>query len=337
MQARDYNLEFRQAANDGKLDEVKRLLENKSFNVGINEAGAKSGNAALHNAAAKGHYLIVEYLVSKGADIDLKNNSAKKETALDLASNHETKMFLTMVKPLREAIDFAKSMFPEKPKSSDRFCSLKAEVNELRNKRYYEACQNMGSFQDDFSKMPLKDRAPQGEKILDCANYSKFVLGAVTQLEMAKEQDFKEGYCGLRSTAAFVYLSMKGCADYPVEDIAIRDKVCGGDHGLLLIGRDPKCPLDGLNKNYAIFCDPFKDGKFYSSCNVPLESCVSDIIKEKSIYNTTINGKPSFKEAKFRTAPFEKCWNNAFDSLKSLLPKDNAVVEESRPSKVISR
>lgn len=69
------------AAQDGQLDDVKRLLP--LIKAGI-DAVDSDGDTALYSAAYYGQLHIIEYLLDNGADIDFKNNRGK--TALHIAA-----------------------------------------------------------------------------------------------------------------------------------------------------------------------------------------------------------------------------------------------------------
>jgi ankyrin repeat protein len=60
------------AANKGDLEECKKYVEGLDDEdaIDVNEPGA-SDRRALHRAAGAGHLPVVEYLVEKGATIDL--------------------------------------------------------------------------------------------------------------------------------------------------------------------------------------------------------------------------------------------------------------------------
>ena len=60
---------LRSAANDGKIEAVKRQL---AAGANVN-APDTYGYTSLHKASSKGHKEIVELLIAKGADVNAKN------------------------------------------------------------------------------------------------------------------------------------------------------------------------------------------------------------------------------------------------------------------------
>jgi hypothetical protein len=343
--SRDYNQEFRQAANDGKLSTVKSLLqekdENDNLRVDINGCGP-SGNRALHNAAAKGHYLIVEYLVSQDADIDLKNNAKEPQTALDRASNPQTKMFLSMVKPLLEAIAFAKEMFPdpERPGCNDRnHVNFMAELKTLRGAKEVSMWNGLQKF---LSKENFNLSTAQKESQQEMMSKHELYTGVLNMIgcwfEASKKTGFKEGLPGARCGAAFAYLFAKGYADYPVENLRMEHKYLeAGSHEMLVIGRDPQWNLTDLKSNkYTIFCDATRDGIFYSSYNIPSDTLVAEIMRPDSVHKGQVIAKPSGEGFLYGRAFFEDCWNKSYKELKNLVGinlKDKEPVVVSQDTK----
>lgn len=76
------DLQFRKAANDGDLDKLKRLYSDDV----LNSQGNRTGQTALHRAAARGHINIVHWLLSKNADVRIPD--FKGEIAFNLAMNY---------------------------------------------------------------------------------------------------------------------------------------------------------------------------------------------------------------------------------------------------------
>jgi ankyrin repeat protein len=68
-------------APTGMLAAVKYLVEELHADVNARDA---DGNTALHNAAARGDNEMIEYLVSKGADVTLVNRTG--QTTVDMAN-----------------------------------------------------------------------------------------------------------------------------------------------------------------------------------------------------------------------------------------------------------
>ena len=60
--------EFLQAVNDRDLEEIKELIDKVDIN-GIDD----EGRTALHNAAESGNLDIMNYLLTEGAKINIKN------------------------------------------------------------------------------------------------------------------------------------------------------------------------------------------------------------------------------------------------------------------------
>jgi ankyrin repeat protein len=74
-----------------KLEHLNLLLH---YNVRIN-ATNKKGFTALHQAAEMGHFKIVQYLLSKGADHTIL---AQEHTALSLASMSKHRKVIKLLK-----------------------------------------------------------------------------------------------------------------------------------------------------------------------------------------------------------------------------------------------
>ena len=68
-------------APTGMLAAVKYLVDELHADVNVRDA---DGNTALHNAAARGDNEMIEYLVSKGADVTLVNRTG--QTTVDMAN-----------------------------------------------------------------------------------------------------------------------------------------------------------------------------------------------------------------------------------------------------------
>jgi ankyrin repeat protein len=68
-------------APTGMLAAVKYLVEDLHVDVNARDA---DGNTAVHNAAARGDNAMIEYLVSKGADVTLVNRTG--QTTVDMAN-----------------------------------------------------------------------------------------------------------------------------------------------------------------------------------------------------------------------------------------------------------
>lgn len=92
------------AALDGKLEQVKTLIEKEGVDINVRES--KIGATALMIASGKGHLEVVQYLINKGADINAKVDSGR--TALMMASQMG---HLGVVKALIEGKKGLLSMF----------------------------------------------------------------------------------------------------------------------------------------------------------------------------------------------------------------------------------
>ena len=71
-------------APSGMLAAVKFLVEDLHVDVNARD---HEGNTALHNAAARGDNEMIEYLVSKGADVKAVNRAG--QTTVDMANGPE--------------------------------------------------------------------------------------------------------------------------------------------------------------------------------------------------------------------------------------------------------
>ena len=78
--------------NTQDLDMVKLLVENDAIDVNVADS---DGNTALHKAAQRGDYDMVEYLITKSrANPRLKNNAGKTPKNLAQQENHDRIVFL---------------------------------------------------------------------------------------------------------------------------------------------------------------------------------------------------------------------------------------------------
>jgi len=85
------------AARSGVLDEVKRVLEVE--NVDINSLDFNTGRAAIHLLLEmKGTEQILEYLIEKGADINLKDRKGQSPLHLSIVVRKDTITNLLMEK-----------------------------------------------------------------------------------------------------------------------------------------------------------------------------------------------------------------------------------------------
>jgi len=78
--------EFLKAADKGNLDEMRVLLDSHPENDFLSAKDFVEGDTALHLASRNGHLEVVEFLLSKGVDINLQNNFSC--TPLSLAVSH---------------------------------------------------------------------------------------------------------------------------------------------------------------------------------------------------------------------------------------------------------
>ena len=69
-ESEDYEPDIFKACKEGKLTSVQYLIEKQNADKEITGNGGKT---PLHYACEFGHLLIVEYLISKGADIEAKD------------------------------------------------------------------------------------------------------------------------------------------------------------------------------------------------------------------------------------------------------------------------
>jgi ankyrin repeat protein len=79
--ARDFAANAHRFAPTGMLAAVKFLVEELHADVNARDA---DGNTALHNAASRGDNEMIQYLVSKGADVKAVNRSG--QTTVDMAN-----------------------------------------------------------------------------------------------------------------------------------------------------------------------------------------------------------------------------------------------------------
>ena len=79
------DISIREAAEKGNIEAVKQHL---AAGTDVDEKGSKLGSTALHQAAAEGRKEIAELLIAKGADVNAKCTSGKKQglTPLDAAN-----------------------------------------------------------------------------------------------------------------------------------------------------------------------------------------------------------------------------------------------------------
>jgi ankyrin repeat protein len=69
------------AARSGRMSELKKLME--EHNLDINCIDFNTGNTALHAAVQYSQIQMIEYLISKGADCNIKNR--RGQTPLHLS------------------------------------------------------------------------------------------------------------------------------------------------------------------------------------------------------------------------------------------------------------
>lgn len=84
MFAKDPELALRQAAQGGKLEVIKSLLEEHPW-LNINAQGQDSGLSALHRACSENHVVVATHLVMRGADIHLRNQEG--QSPMDICQN----------------------------------------------------------------------------------------------------------------------------------------------------------------------------------------------------------------------------------------------------------
>lgn len=67
-------LKLSSAIEDGRYDEVKRLVES---GADINSVITKHGDTPLMHAVQNGHFDIAEYLVKRGADVSKRDDRGR--------------------------------------------------------------------------------------------------------------------------------------------------------------------------------------------------------------------------------------------------------------------
>ncbi|TCD60479.1 hypothetical protein EIP91_010027 [Steccherinum ochraceum] len=77
------------AAGDGDLDRVRELVEHQSYSANIPDSNTYT---PMHAAASYGHIHILEYLVSKGGDVNILDSDG--DTPLYVVENIETARWL---------------------------------------------------------------------------------------------------------------------------------------------------------------------------------------------------------------------------------------------------
>lgn len=77
------------AAGDGDLERVRELVENQSLSPNVPDAYTYT---PMHAAASYGHLHILEYLISKGGDVNITDDDG--DTPLYVVENVETARFL---------------------------------------------------------------------------------------------------------------------------------------------------------------------------------------------------------------------------------------------------
>eukprot|EP00043_Microstomoeca_roanoka_P018357 m.195787 g.195787 ORF g.195787 m.195787 type:complete len:633 (-) comp16810_c2_seq1:54-1952(-) len=83
---RDVATTLAMAAAQGDLETVKYLIDSKL--VDVNACKKKGGNTALHAALAQNHTHLVEYLISAGADVNMRNSRGQTPLMMAIASSH---------------------------------------------------------------------------------------------------------------------------------------------------------------------------------------------------------------------------------------------------------
>src|SRR5690606_32522516 len=70
----DYKVSLHSAAEIGKLEMVKHLVDNKKVDFNIKD---DDGLTPLHKAARTGEFKVVKYLLEKGADLEASDKDGK--------------------------------------------------------------------------------------------------------------------------------------------------------------------------------------------------------------------------------------------------------------------
>jgi len=85
----DWEKALRMAANNKQYEDVRFLIEFKKINVNAVDTNPKYHRTPLHWAAITKETAIYNYLISKNADVDLKDANQKKPSDYRLIKNDE--------------------------------------------------------------------------------------------------------------------------------------------------------------------------------------------------------------------------------------------------------
>lgn len=124
----DPALRLRQASNEGDLEEIKKIPKLDEI---IDLSGSASGQTALHRAAINDRVAVVEFLVSKAANPEIKDKSGKR--ASDLAKG-QSGSFLKHLEIAKKAISFSQSLAKE---PADGFDTERADKTQRIKKEVY--------------------------------------------------------------------------------------------------------------------------------------------------------------------------------------------------------
>lgn len=249
---------FRQAAFEGKTDEMIRLSKQ---GININSAGAKTGQTAMHRAAAKGHVQALQLLCNLEADFSITDKDGK--TAEQVASDR-AKPFFELIRLGKETIQAAKTFYPTTGDSeTSDFRSWRTHIQTKRTKYANEISDKLViTFRAEFERLrpsfPKKkhDEINRQIELFDQGRNQLFrLLEDKITLTESIERNYQAGTCGEATTASCAYLLSKK-VDLSFEGMNVTKKDVG--HAFVVVNRDTsKSPDDLSSWKGAFIIDSF--------------------------------------------------------------------------------
>lgn len=269
----DPALRLRQASNEGDLEEIKKIPKLDEI---IDLSGSASGQTALHRATINDRAAVVEFLVSKGANPEIKDKLGK--TPSDLAKG-QSGSFLKHLDLAKKAISFSQYLAKENNENVDK-------TQRILNK----AAEQYKAF---IRSIPKTEINSEQKNMFRQNSPDIFNLNFMNELvkDAHENKDVRAG-CQERSTIGAAYFLANTPEQVSVDFLRIRGKNNTSEsHQIVLIHKEGQ-ETDALKiarSDTAVFLDPYESGAYYTNKSIPKDSCLSDIFNKKSIYNFTVD------------------------------------------------